>query len=235
MDFGGAYSIGSMIGQVGANYFNNKTEKLQADTANYVRDLNNKTTAKENERDAVITATQRWRQGVYNSRVYENAAKDQEVIETNFWRQRDQRQRASFSEQIRNAEEEGRMAAAAAMSGVSGSVVDMLNNTVKLRQGMENQARDEAEDQFAYDKGKLQFGTYWANLDQLDYSLIFDNPKTLDYMRTTPQPVSLLSGITGKQVARGAQALSSFNFSFSQPTPDRAEWDGVDYQATGDN
>lgn len=231
MDFGGAYSVGSAIGQIGVNYFNNRTARAQADTANYIRNLNNGVKKVENERDAVITATQRWRQSVYNDRVKEHAATDREVIETNFWRQRDARQRASFSDQIRYAEQEGRMAAAAAMSGVSGSVVDMLENTAKLRKGIEDQTRAEAESQFGYDKNKLEFGTYQADMDQFDYSLIFDHPQMLDFTRNIPQTVSLLNGVTGAQVKGIAQG---FDFSFgSKPSPTQGVQDSTEFFNTG--
>lgn len=214
MDYSTAASMGSAVGQMAATYFGNQANQINANAANYVRAKNNEVLTVTNARDASLTAIQRWKQSVNNTRVQQNASNDHDVIETNYWRQVDQRQRASFSDQIRSAESEGRQAAMAAVSGVSGGVVDMLNNTAKLRQGMQDVAAATADKQMAYDKNRQEFSNYWANMDQMDYSLILDNPQVMDYTKTVPQPKGMLSGVAAKDVKNIAQGVS---FMFKTP------------------
>lgn len=210
MDYGAVSSIGSSMASIVTNVYDRKIAGIQAEAANYVRAQNNTVIDAENKRDAVLTNTQRWKQSVTNTRVLENAGKDRETIEVNYWRQADARKRANFADQIKFAEEEGRMAAAAAVAGVSGSVVDMLNTTAKLRRGMEDTAQARAGRQFASDKERLQFSTYWAHLDEMDYSLIMDNPQIHDFGVNTPRGTSLLNGINAKDVKNIANGVSDF-------------------------
>jgi hypothetical protein len=212
MDISTASSGMSIASTIVGNYYANKVAGIQADTANYVRGLNNKVVTAVNTRDNAITGLQRWRQGVRNSRVYEGAAKDQEASEVNYARSKDARARASFSDQVRFAEEEGRMAASAAASGVTGSVVDMLNATSRLRKGMQDTVQSENSRLADSDHQRQLHATYWANLDQLDYSLILDNPRSVDFKTDTPATKSLLSGVSGKDVKGVAQGV---DFSFS--------------------
>lgn len=210
-------AIGSVASTMITNYFSGKIAGVQAGLANDIRALNNETLRVTNRRDAVLTGMQRWRQKVYNERVHQNAEKDKEVGAVNYWRQKDARKRASFAEQIRYAEEDGRMQASAAASGVSGSVVDMLNATTELRKGLQEQQAARTERQFDYDYGRAQFSQWWANMDQMDYSLILDNPKTLDFNVNTANAPGLLSGVSVKDVKDIAQG--GYDFFFKQPDP----------------
>ena len=214
MDISTASSGMSIASTVVSNYYANRVAGIQADTANSIRGINNSVLAYTNARDAAITGLQRWRQTVHNSRVYENTAKDQEASEVNYARSKDARARASFSDQIRFAEEEGRMAASAAASGITGSVVDMLNATSRMRKGITDTAQAENNRLADSDHQRHLKSTYWANLDQLDYGLILDNPRSVDFRNDTAQTRSLVAGISGKDVKTFAQGV---DFSF-KPT-----------------
>jgi hypothetical protein len=173
---GGFNFLNGAIGQ----HFANEGAEAQAAAANGIRAGQRIVTASNNSRNAQLTAMQRWAQSVRNSRVMESVASHQEALAINFNRARDARTRQNFATNVRQAEEQGRMQAAAASSGVTGSVVDVVNMTAKLRNGMERTARMDAEDQIVYDYQKTEFDTRLALLDQLDFSLILDNPEVMD-------------------------------------------------------
>lgn len=234
MDISLASGLGSAFsGLVQANA-SNKAAVYQAQGANTIRAGNNKVTGIVNERNASITALQRWRQTVSNSRVYEAVAANQEALATNFNRSRDQRTRANFSTSIKQAEESGRQQAMAAASGVTGSVVDVIDRTTRMRQGMENTANVETERYISSDYTKREFAQKWATLDSLDYSIIFDNTQVLDYGNNVASKTSLLGAALGGKDTIQNLVNGVSNFSFNTP-PERALWDSVDYQQRGDN
>lgn len=225
---------GAIAGAMQANAANSISKK-QIAGSNYIREQNNMVVAAENSRDKVLTGIQRWRQQVHNSRVVENAANDQEALAVNHFRQKDQIARADFATQIGYAEQQGRMAAQAASSGVSGGVVDMLNVSMRIKQGMENNARAQAERQLDSDYERKQMSVWWANMDQLDQSVILDNMRGADYRHDLSFSVaSPMQGLTVENLKGIAQGNYDFSFK-STPTPNRDEWDRVDYQQRGDN
>lgn len=201
---------------------NNGVAKFQAAAANTIRAGNNAVAVKVNARNAEITALQRWRQGVTNSRVYEAVAANQEALTTNFNRARDAKARTNFSTSIRAAEESGRQQAAAAASGVTGSVVDVIDTTSRLRRGMERTASVAAENQMLGDYDKQEFAQRWATLDSLDYSLIFDNQQLMDNGTSTAQTVSpwsaaISAGLGGKDTLKNvSNALADFKFGATE-------------------
>jgi hypothetical protein len=145
--------------------------------------LNNQTIAATNARNSELTALQRWAQDVRNSRVNEAVARTQEALTVNFNRSRDARTRANFADNLRQAEEAGRMAAGAAASGVTGSVVGVIDATRQLKNELKNTARLDLEHQLVTDEKQKEFEARWALEDQKDSSLIFDNPQGLDYAK----------------------------------------------------
>lgn len=222
---GAMSGLNSMVGA----YFGNKASKYTADASNKIRAINNQTAMVVSQRNAVLSGMQRWAQGVRNDRVYEGVAANQEALAVNFNRARDARTRQNFSVNIQQAEESGRQAAAAAASGVSGSIVDVIDMTTRLRNGIQNIARIEAEDQMVVDYGKQEFAQRWALLDSLDYSLIFDNMEQLDFGHTEAKSVNPLSagvaGILGTKGAYGAIATGISNF-FNTPSTGNSSLDG---------
>lgn len=222
MAAGGWASAGSAVGSGIASFITASAQadvaEIQANSSNIIRQINNSTTRVVNQRNAVLTGMQRWAQGVRNDRVYEAVGKTQEALAINFNRARDARTRGNFAQNIRNAEESGRMAAAAAASGITGSVVDVINTTNVLKQNMQRTAVMDAEHQINYDEGKKEFDQRLALLDQMDHTLIFDNLERIDFGNTTArQTTNPLAAAAAGIGVKGFQALGTaagnfFNF-----------------------
>lgn len=195
-------------------YYSNKTAEVQAKTANAIRAGNNTVLDAVNAKNAVLTGLQRWRQQVNNSRVYEAAGVNQEAMAVNFNRARDQKSRANFSGSIRDAEQLGRQQASAAASGITGSVVDVIDSTSRIRMGMERVARVRSEDQALSDYRSQESASRWATLDSLDYSIIMDNQEIMDFGKNTAVTRSPLGAAVAAGLGSSAapQALSSFSF-----------------------
>lgn len=199
---------GAISGIITANAAN-AVGKIQASAANDIRNINNKTADVITARNASLTALQRWSQTVRNERVMSSIGSHQEALAVNFNRSRDARTRANFATNIREAEESGRMQAAAAASGITGSVVDVINQTSVLRRSVENTARLDQEKQIGYDYRKVEVDQRLALLDQLDNGLIFDNPELLDFGTNTAQSTNLFSAAIGGMGVKGLQATAT--------------------------
>lgn len=190
-------------------YYSNQGSKAVARANAVIKQGNNVVVAAENQRNATATAMQRWAQQVRNSRVMENVAANQEALAINFNRARDLRTQGNFAENIRQAEEAGRQQASAAASGVTGSVVDVINDTTKLRNAMKNTARLDQESQIKSDFERQQFEQYQAGLDSLDFSVILDNYSNYDYSSSTAQTKSVASAGFANIGSAGLQSLSN--------------------------
>jgi len=222
MAAGGWAAAGSAVGNGIASYITASAQadvaEIQANSSNIIRAINNQTAQVVSKRNAVLTGLQRWAQGVRNDRVYESIGKSQEALAVNFNRSRDARTRANFAVNVRNAEEQGRMQAAAAASGITGSVVDVINTTNVLKQNMVRTATLDAERSINYDQQKREFDQRLALLDQLDNTLIFDNMERLDFGVTQPrQTTDPLAAAAAGVGVKGFQAIGSavgnfFNF-----------------------
>lgn len=232
MDLSMASSLGGVISNVIATDSANQVSRIKAGAESYIRGKNNEVVAEENKRDAVLTGFQRWKQSVYNSRVTQNAATDQDMLTTNYNRQRDVRARGSFATQVQYAEQSGRMQAQAAASGVTGSVVDVLNMTLQMKQGQQDTQFAEATRQMDYDEGQREFTTYWADMDKMDTSIILDNQRVSDPNISYTQQAPLISAVKPSDVKNIAQGLGNMNFSFNQPKPASLPFAGED---VGDN
>ena len=162
----------------------NSVANIKAGAENRIRDINHATVDVVNQRNAALTSLQRWAQGVRNERVYEGLGNNQAAAATNFNRMRDARTRQNFATNVQQAEASGRMQAAAAASGVTGSVVDILNQATALKVSMAETARVSAEKQMTYDYRLGERQQTFAAYDQLDTGLIFDNPELYDYSRS---------------------------------------------------
>lgn len=197
----------------------NAVARIQANSNNAIRGINNETRRHISARNAAITSLQRWAQGVRNSRVTESIDRTQEALTTNFNRQRDAKTRANFSQATAQAEEQGRFAAQAAASGVTGSVVDVINNTADVRNNIQNEQRMAEENQAVYDQKLAEFRTRWALLDNMDYSLIFDNPEIMDGSQESARTVNPLSAGIGAIGIKGLQSIGSALGDALAPTP----------------
>jgi len=196
----------------------NAVSLIQANSNNAIRGINNETRRHISARNAAITSLQRWAQSVRNSRVTESIERTQEALTTNFNRTRDAKTRQNFAVATQQAEEQGRFAASAAASGVTGSVVDVIDMTANVRNNIQNEARLQEENQTVYDQKQTEFRTRWALLDNMDYSLIFDNPEIIDASQETVRTVNPLSAGIGAIGVSGLQSIASAASSlFSSP------------------
>ena len=215
-----------------ATYSANQVAGIQANAANVIRAGNNKVTKATNARNAVLTDTQRWAQGVRNRRVYESVGAQQEALAVNFNRARDTRTRQNFATNIRQAEESGRQAAGAAASGITGSVVDIIDMTTQLRNGMQNEARLQAENQIVGDFKRTEVRQRLALTDQLDFSVIFDNPAILDAGTNVAQTSSVFSAAfagAASSLLKTGITENTFSFNFGA-TSDDGSYDRLETQ-----
>lgn len=104
----------------------NSVYAAQAKAENLVRDASN---AFSFARSNVA----RQQQALANTRITENLGRNLEEQVRNYSRQKDMTARASFEDQIREAETAGEQAALAAFSGVGGDAVDVVSGTTALR------------------------------------------------------------------------------------------------------
>jgi len=193
--------------------------RTQTKTSNAIRDANNRTIAAVNEKNAAGTALARWRQSVYNSRVLDKVESDQYSSEVNFQRQMDIRAKAGFSANVKAAEESGRQQAAAAFSGVTGSVVDVIDGTSRLRNDIQRQQFETTNGQLAYDHGVQQAAQGRADLDQMDFSVILDNIATSDYGKTIQPYTNPLPGLQVGSIIELGKGLANFKWD-SAPSAD---------------
>lgn len=225
---GGAYAgAGAAAGQAVAGaitaHFANESAQIAAAGANAVRATNNATNAAIASVGTSISALQRWTQGVRNSRVYENVGRSQEALAVNFNRSRDAKANANFADSLRQAEASGRQQAAAAASGVTGSVVDVLDMSLQLKNHLQDVARVKAENYAVGDYEQAEFQQRWAILDSLDNSLILDTPAKVDYATNTARQTSVLGAALGSIDKKGYQEIgtsASKFFNFGNTGPD---------------
>lgn len=211
----------SAVSSAIATYSANQIAKIQANASNVIREGNLKVNAATNARDAVLTATQRWAQGVRNKRVYEAVGNQQEALAVNFNRARDTRTRQNFATNIRQAEESGRQAASAAASGITGSIVDVIDMTTQLRNGIQREARVQAENQIVGDYKRTEMQQQLALTDQIDFTPIFDNPQVLGGGDVTAKTSNVFSTALTTGAVSLLKSGYSFNFNFgSTADPD---------------
>lgn len=117
----------------------------------------------------------RYNQSVNNQRTLENAGKDAEAAKVNYLRARDSAMSDDLEQQIAFSEQAGAQAAASALSGLTGGVVDLVNGTTALRKARIQQRVDDVAKSTAYDAGQRQGAILQAGWDSLDYSEISDD------------------------------------------------------------
>jgi hypothetical protein len=155
--------------------------RANADAFNTVSEANtyasNLLRASRNRVAAARSSLARYTQSVNNNRVLENTGKAYTVNNVNYRRQRDSMVSGSLEDQIATAEQSGAQAAAAAFSGLTGGVADVVRQTTALRTARINQRKEAAmaqmdSDQAARTGALLQAG--WDNLDQTDITTEID-------------------------------------------------------------
>ncbi|MCA3173563.1 MAG: hypothetical protein ING25_11015 [Burkholderiales bacterium] len=181
-----------IIGSISAGWLAEGNARAQttineanAYASNLIRSSNNKVAAAR-------SSLARYTQSVNNNRTLENTGKAVTQNNVNYRRSRDAAMSASLEDQIAQAEQQGAQAAAAAFSGLSGGVADVVRSTTALRASRIKQRKDQAltqmdSDQAARTGALLQAG--WDNLDQTD---IVAN---IDYGNDVPVQVQYTGGL----------------------------------------
>ena len=150
---------------------NNRLSAQNAESKNKLR-------VASNALEAAKGNLARWVQSVNNQRRMDSAGEALEATIVNARRAGDQATRSSFSRSIREAEEAGQMAASAAMAGVSGDVVDMVNVSTRLRNEIVRQDFSDRVDLANHDTARRAGNIMSQMVGGLDSSLLLD---TLDY------------------------------------------------------
>lgn len=182
----------------------NTLNKANADATNKVRGARN-TLAVAKGRLA------RANQIESNRRILAQGNRQRDASMVNYLRMRDASTTADFEGQIQMAEQAGAAAAAQALSGVTGSVVDMVNTTTRLRNARTQAAIKQRDKSLSMDAANEQANIQRATIESLDTSSIMDE---LDYNVDFAMTVSR----QGNWFTDIAPAISTLGQAFSGPT-----------------
>lgn len=146
---------------------NNSLSHLNADSKNKVR-------IAQNADEAAKNTLSRWIQSVNNNRALDAGGHALEANTVNALRSQDVEVGQGFMRSIQNAEQAGVQAAAAASSGVDGNVVDMVNQSVALRNSIIEQHAAGISDMKNYDTARRAGSIMSQVVGGLDNSIILD-------------------------------------------------------------
>lgn len=154
---------------------NNRLSAVNAEVGNKVRVESNAAVAAKGNLN-------RWVQSVSNNRVLDQGGDALEAATVNYRRSSDAGIRQSFSASIRDAEQQGVMAAQSAFSGVDGGVVDMVNSSVALRDSIVQQGIEDSGNFADYDASRRAGNIMSQMVGGLDNSILLDTLDTrVDY------------------------------------------------------
>ena len=191
---------------------------------NLVRTVNN-------ELSMSRASTARYNQSVNNQRVLENTGSAVETAGINYRRARDSATLDDFESQIAFAEQAGAQRAQAALSGLTGGVVDLVDATTRLRKSRLQQRSDEAVKLGDFDAGQRAKQIYQTGWDSLDSSEISaDVDYSVNVQSKQVYAGNLFTEAFGKGSAKGIANLASEAGNFFKPKADT-----VDYLKTRDN
>ena len=114
-------------------------------------------------------------QKINNDRIMRAADKTYAAAATNLSRNRAARQTSAVLQQIAQAEAAGAYAANTASKGVGGSSADVIENTMRLRDGLKTQLQKDADSQADYDAVQTLAGIIPAGWQQQDMTVISGN------------------------------------------------------------
>jgi hypothetical protein len=186
----------------------NQVSQANAYASNLMRAANN-------ELRASRSSLARLTQSINNQRVLENSTGAAEAALINYRRTKDSMANDSLDKQIAFAEQAGAQAAAGALSGLTGGVVDIVKGTTALRKARIEQRIKDAGAGLDYDAAQRNKNLIRAGWDAVDYSEISDDlDKSLDVAVTRIRGGNVLSDIMGGQ---DSQTLSNLSSSFFKP------------------
>lgn len=114
-------------------------------------------------------------QKINNDRIMRAADKTYAAAATNLQRARAARTTNAIMQQVAQAEAAGAYAANTASKGIGGSSADIIENTMRLRDGLKNQLQKEADSQADYDAVQTLAGIIPAGWQQQDMTVISGN------------------------------------------------------------
>lgn len=114
-------------------------------------------------------------QKINNDRIMRAADKTYAAAATNLQRNRAARTTNAIMQQVAQAEAAGAYAANTASKGIGGSSADIIENTMRLRDGLKNQLQKEADSQADYDAVQTLAGIIPAGWQQQDMTAISGN------------------------------------------------------------
>ena len=212
------------------------TNRAQINASNTINAANayanNLVRAANNELRSSRASLSRYVQGENNARVLENTGAALEASAINYRRARDSATGDDFENQIAFSEQAGAQAAAAALSGLTGGVADMVNGTTALRKARLQQRADQAMKQGDWDAAQRNRQIAQAGWDSLDQSEIApDLDYSVDIAAKQQVTGGFLTEILGGQSAQNMANV--FNFTTSSPNAfaDRA---GAQGSGSGD-
>jgi len=163
-------------------YINSQLTNANIDAQNTVGRANaaaaNQVRSATNRFSSARAGFERWQQGENNKRILDGAGEAIAANVQNFIRDDKVRTAANFEQSIRDAEQMGAQDAAAAASGLTGSIVDTVNVTTALRRSRVNEAVRQMGEFARYDAGKRTGAILQAGIRGMNSSMIFDN---IDY------------------------------------------------------
>lgn len=203
----------NMLSGAIAGWFGNEATRAQADANNRISAVNaessNKVRVAGNAATAAKNTLDRWIQSVNNNKALDEGGRALEANTVNARRQGDAGMQQDFASSIRSAEQEGHAAAAAAASGIDGSVVDMVNGSTALRDSIVRQSISDARDMQAYDTARRAGIVMSQTINGMDNSIILDNlDYNQNYAQITPK-ISAWAAATRGAAPYAADALGS--------------------------
>lgn len=146
---------------------NNRISKANAEAGNKLKQAGNMAAAAE-------SALARFVQSSNNNRELDAGGNALEANTVNARRRSDANLAGGFAADLRSAEQQGAAAAAAAVSGIDGNVVDMVNVSTALRDSIVQQSVDDRQSMIDYDTSR-RAGTIMSQMvSGLDSSVIVD-------------------------------------------------------------
>lgn len=124
---------------------------------------------------AASGSLRRYNQSVTNQRALAQTGQAQQAALVNYERQRDAALSGNFETQVQLAEQQGRLAASAATTGLVGGVVDMVNATTSLRANRLQQTILDRTTAAESDAARQQSNIMKAGYESMDSNSFIDN------------------------------------------------------------
>lgn len=149
-------------------------------------------------------------QSINNQRTLDNMGSNIEAATINYRRTRDSALQDDFESQLAQAEQAGAQAAAGALSGLTGGVVDIVAGTTALRKQRIQQRSDEAMRQGDWDAERRLKQIAQAGFDNLDQSEITDNiDQSVDVAVKQHANTSIFGAVFGGQDMKSMANIAS--------------------------